>query len=188
MLRDLLKITAAGVAAAGALAGAADARPYETLRYHETYAFLAERCDVTVRVRSDEQGTIVGRPAGKQRLARYTLTWRGESTWTNVATGLGVSFRWQTSLQDLSVADNHDGTLTLLGQHAGSERIYGPDGRRLAISAGMFRERVLLDHGGTPADPSDDTFLGSEIVSHTGGLLDEDLCPVFRELTGSAAS
>ena len=38
--------------------------------------------------------------------------------------------------------------------------LYGPDGKAIARNPGQIRFEFLVDHGGTPSDPSDDVELG----------------------------
>ena len=37
--------------------------------------------------------------------------------------------------------------------------LYGEDGKAIARDPGQTRVEILVDHGGTPTDPSDDEFL-----------------------------
>ena len=37
--------------------------------------------------------------------------------------------------------------------------LYGEDGKVIARNPGQVRFEILVDHGGTPTDPSDDEFL-----------------------------
>jgi hypothetical protein len=59
----------------------------------------------------------------------------------------------------LKVTDNGDGTLTILVMGTGNSTLYGPEGNAIARDPGQIRFEVLIDHGGTPSDPSDDEFL-----------------------------
>jgi len=36
--------------------------------------------------------------------------------------------------------------------------LYGEDGKAIARDPGQVRAMILVDHGGTPADPFDDVF------------------------------
>jgi hypothetical protein len=85
------------------------------------------------------------------------------------------------------VTDNGDGTLTIPGMGAGMSKYLGPDGF-LFLDAGQFRFEVLIDHGGTPTDPSDDEeleFLGF-VKGSTGrnDLQDRDFCDDIHEFIG----
>jgi hypothetical protein len=72
--------------------------------------------------------------------------------------------------------DNGDGTLTVLFLETGNEVTYSSDGKVIARNPGQVRFEVLVDHNGTPTDPSDDqviAFLG--IVKESTGLT-QDFC------------
>ena len=70
---------------------------------------------------------------------------------------------------DLRVTDNGDGTLTILFQATGNDVIYGADGKAIGRNPGQIRLEFLVDHGGTPTDPSDDVFLAEGIVKGSTG-------------------
>jgi hypothetical protein len=70
----------------------------------------------------------------------------------------------------------------------GGERWYGPDGQFLFNNPGQIRYEVLIDHGGTPTDPSDDRFLEflGVVKGSTGrnDLTDENFCDQMRSVIG----
>jgi hypothetical protein len=70
----------------------------------------------------------------------------------------------------------------------GSSRGFGPDGELLLIDAGTFRFEILIDHGGTPTDPSDDEFLEFlGVVKDLTGRADtagRDFCDDIHEIIG----
>ena len=175
----------ATIAAAAAAAGAQAAKPYEHLLWHEEADFLTQRCGVDVRIEFSEGGTVLGRAPGKDGVPRYTVKWRGDAVWTNVATERTFTFEWRLAEQDVKAVDNGDGTTTLLYQHAGPEHVYGPDGQRLYLWVGLGRESVLIDNGGTPTNPYDDAFISEDFLSFHGRPdVGGDFCTTFRELTG----
>lgn len=61
--------------------------------------------------------------------------------------------------KDHRVTDNGDGTLTVTVLATANGTLYGSDGKAIARNPGQIRFKILLDHGGTPGDPSDDEFL-----------------------------
>lgn len=71
---------------------------------------------------------------------------------------------------------------------AGSSKYYGPDGKLLLRDPGQIRFELLIDHGGTPTDPSDDEeidFLG--VVKGSTGRNDtegRDFCDDVHEFIG----
>ena len=84
------------------------------------------------------------------------------SVLTNLANGNKVTDKGRVLTKDLSVVDNGDGTLTI-EVLTGPFTLYGPDGKAIARDPGQVRFAFVVDHGGTPTDPTDDTeveFLG----------------------------
>jgi len=164
------------------------AKPYEQIRFDEQGSdVVTDFCgDLSVRIDLHDQGVVVGPPAGADRLARDTQTHHGGSTITNLATGRAFTFTWNHDNQEVRVTDNGDGTISILTQVPGPEMTYGPDGELLFTNGGTFRLLTTLDHGGTPSDPTDDTFVSEEVVSSHGGKPQPDLdcCEQFRTLTG----
>ena len=79
---------------------------------------------------------------------------------TIVGTGDQFTLKSRMNSKDLKVTDNGDGTLTLLALETGNQVLYDSDGNAIARNPGQVRFEVLVDHGGTPTDPSDDQFLG----------------------------
>ena len=75
--------------------------------------------------------------------------------------------------KDLHVTDNGDGTLTILVLATGNYTLYGEDGRAIARNPGQVRFELLIDHGGTPDDPSDDLELDFKIVKESTGRSDD---------------
>jgi hypothetical protein len=74
------------------------------------------------------------------------------------------------------VTDNGDGTLTILILATGNDVLYGEDGKAIARNPGQIRFEILVDHGGTPTDPSDDEFLADlGLVKGSTGRSD-DFC------------
>ena len=80
-------------------------------------------------------------------------------TYTNEATGQSVTEVVRTLNKDLKITDNGDGTLTILVLATGNATTYGADGKAIARNPGQVRFEILIDHSGTPTDPSDDKFL-----------------------------
>jgi len=57
------------------------------------------------------------------------------------------------------ITDNGDGTLTVRGLSPSRVSVRGPDGRPLSHFSGLSTYELLIDHGGTPGDPTDDEVL-----------------------------
>jgi hypothetical protein len=61
--------------------------------------------------------------------------------------------------KDLKVVDNGDRTLTITVLATGNFTVYGEDGKAIARNPGQTRFQFIVDHAGTPTDPSDDVLL-----------------------------
>ena len=101
--------------------------------------------------------------------------------YTNRANGKTVTLTTRVVNKDLRVTDNGDGTLTILVLATGNDVLYGPDGKAIGRNPGQIRFEILIDHAGTPADPSDDVFLADlGVVKGSTGRSDdfcETRCP-----------
>ncbi|CAN5290711.1 hypothetical protein BH18ACT9_BH18ACT9_08120 [soil metagenome] len=160
--------------------GAATAAPskWESYRFPYGPEVTTNFCGVT-GLTIQQQGVAVGRERtishGPDGLPYYFVQERYTDTWTNLGTGETMTTVGAYRGHSLKVTDNGDGTLTVLAQNTGNDASYNADGDIVARSAGVFRFRLLIDHGGTPTDPDDDeviAFLG--VVKKTG--LNSDFC------------
>jgi hypothetical protein len=169
----------------GVGATSAHAKPLEHFSDNNQGSFVSDDfCgDMEVRIDYDYDFTLVARQTGPNRLPRYTVSQHGIETFTNLATGESVTSSSDWVTQDVRVTDNGDGTLTVLYQLAGAGRYLGPDGRVLLIDSRLSQLEVVLDHGGTPSDPSDDTFINEEVVREVAAHVNEDFCEAFRAAT-----
>lgn len=165
----------------------AHARPLERFSGNNQGSFVRDNfCgDIgrEVRIDFDYDFTVVGRESGPNRLPRYTVSSHGIETFTNLATGKSVTALSDSVTQDVRVTDHGDGTLTILYQTPGAARYFGPDGRVLLIDSRPSWYEVVLDHGGTPSDPSDDTFISEEQVRDVASHVNRDFCSAFRAAT-----
>jgi hypothetical protein len=94
---------------------------------------------------------------------------------TNLANDKSVPAVAKVIEKDLRVTDNGDGTLTILILATGNAVLYGQDGKAIARDPGQIRLELVVDHGGTPTDPSDDEELDFLIVRDSTGRSD-DFC------------
>lgn len=191
MAAHWIRKSATAVALAGLAFGlgatAADAKPYESVRFdeHDVYVVDDYCGDLEVRIEFNDQGHFVIRPTGPDGLPRFSSNHHGSATHTNVATGKAFTIKFDYVNSDVRVTDNGDGTLTILFQVPGHERYYGPEGQLLFMTAGTIRIEAIVDHRGTPSDPSDDLFISEELVAdHLGQQGGSDWCSSFRTLTG----
>jgi hypothetical protein len=126
-------------------------------------------------------------PPGPDGLAYAHAHLSFTNVYTNMANDNTVTEVGRAVDKDLRVTDNGDSTLTILRLTTGPAAVYGPDGKALARNPGQVRFEFLVDHGGTPTDPSDDEFLEDlGLVKGSTGRTD-DFCaavvPVLRRLT-----
>jgi hypothetical protein len=173
---------AAGLAMVGsmALAAGAFAKPTEHTDFHDEFTEIVDDfCDVsglTVQVDGVVDGRRLDNPHGPDGLSYEHENVRGTVVFTNVDTGITVTEVTNAIFKDLRVTDNGDGTLTILVLGTGNTVLYGPDGKAIGRNPGQIRFEVLIDHGGTPIDRSDDEFLEflGEVKGSTGRT--DDFC------------
>lgn len=106
-----------------------------------------------------------------------------EETLTGVASGLSVHIHTAFIAKDLKVTDNGDGTLTIVQLLTGPSTLYGPNGKALARDPGQVRFLLVIDTNGTPADPSDDFEVSSELIKGSTGRND-DYCAAIVAAIG----
>jgi hypothetical protein len=94
---------------------------------------------------------------------------------TNPANDKSVTSVTKVIERDLRVTDNGDGTLTILILATGNAVVYREDGRAIGRDPGQIRLGLVVDHGGTPSDPSDDEDLSFRVVRESTGRSD-DFC------------
>jgi hypothetical protein len=172
----------------GTAVGPATAAPLEREHFHDSGSEVIEECDLTLRHDFEVDGTFLFNFHGPDGLGYALETFHGTDSFTNVANDQSYTNVFTQVGKDLKVTDNGDGTLTLLVKVAGVSKWFGPDGELLFIDSGTFRFEVLIDHGGTPTDPSDDEeleFLG--VVKDLTGRTDtegRDFCDDIHEFIG----
>ena len=117
-------------------------------------------------------------PHGPDGLVYIGEHYKENGIFTNLANGKTVTRVITGNSKALKVTDNGDGTLTILFLGTGNEVVYGADGKAIARNPCQSRFEVLIDHGGTPTDPSDDEFIGEPtLVKGSTGRTD-DFCAV----------
>jgi hypothetical protein len=167
----------------------ASAEPLEREHFHEVSSEVVEDlCGLTVRVDVDVHGSFLFNAHGPAGLAYASETVHGTNSYTNLANDKTLTTVFNFISKDLKVTDNGDGTLTILVMATGSNKVYGPDGEFLFNDPGQTRFEVLIDHGGTPTDPSDDEFLEflGVVKGSTGrnDLEGRDFCADIHEFIG----
>jgi hypothetical protein len=177
-------VTAAAVVLT--LAGPVTAAPPEMDTFHEAFSFVdPDFCGAGFEVRFDgvADGKFKAMPRGRDRLVYFMEHVNVTRTLTNLANGKSVSDRSRTLSKDLRVTDNGDGTLTVLVLATGNFTLYGPDGTTIARNPGQVRFELLVDHAGTPGDPSDDVVLDFDVVKESTGRSDDVCAAAVAALT-----
>ena len=178
--RRLVAILALAGVAVIVFAEAASAQKVSRDAFHDEGTFLLDDfCGVSgldVRVDFSIDARVHVVPHGRDQLAYFLQHGTRTETLTNLANGKSVTSVARVTEKDLRVTDNGDGTLTVLVLATGNATLYGADGKAIARDPGQIRFELLVDHGGTPSDPSDDEvidFLG--VVKGSTGRSD-DFC------------
>jgi hypothetical protein len=187
------RVTMAGgvvLLALAAMISPASAKPLERVHFHDSGSEVTEGfCgDLTIRFDFEVDGTFLFNPHGPDGLAYGLENVHGTQSLTNMANDKTITRVFNVTTKDLKVTDNGDGTLTILVLTTGGERWYGPDGQFLFSNPGQTRFEVLIDHGGTPTDPTDDEFLEflGVVKGSTGrnDLTDENFCDQMLSVIG----
>ena len=175
----LSAILALGATAAAMLAVAASAQPLLQERFHDEGTFVDEDfcgAGLTVDGTFVTDGSVLVVAHGPDGLAYFLEHLTVTVMYTNRANSKTVTFDVTRVSKDLRVTDNGDGTLTILILATGNDVLYGEDGKAIARNPGQIRFEILVDHGGTPTDPSDDEFLADlGLVKGSTGRSD-DFC------------
>ncbi|HEX6150769.1 hypothetical protein [Nocardioides sp.] len=133
-------------------------------------------CEVpgfTVEFEFVADGTFSVKSRGRDRLVYYMEHATSSMTTTNPVNGLSVRERTRVVDKDLHVTDNGDGTLSIVILVTGPSTLYGPDGKAIARNPGQVRFELVVDHGGTPTDPSDDVELSFTQIKGSTGRSDD---------------
>jgi hypothetical protein len=176
----LSALLALGVTAAAMLAAGAAAQPPFKERFHDEGTFVDEDfcgAGLTVDGTFVVDGSLLVVAHGPDGLAYFLEHLSGTTTFTNRANGKTVTIEGSALSKDLRVTDTGDGTLTILGLRTGNDVFYGPDGNVIGRNPGQIRVEILVDHSGTPSDPSDDVELDFRLVRESTGRSD-DFCEV----------
>jgi hypothetical protein len=175
-------LLAAALLAALVLAVPALAEPGRVVKetFHEEFFNEIEAfCETDMVVESHlvVDGTTTIMPRGRDGLIYFANRLSITETFTNVDNDKFVVSTANFIDKDLRVTDNGDGTLTILILSTGNAVIYNSDGEAIGRNPGQVRFELLVDHGGTPSDPSDDTEISFEQVKGSTGRTD-DFCEV----------
>jgi hypothetical protein len=176
----LIAMLAVGATVAAVASGLASAGQIIKESFHEEEAEVVENfCDVaglTVNFGVVRDGRAHVVLHGRDQLPYFAAHIKETQTVTNLANGKTVISTSSFIDKDLRVTDNGDGTSTLLILLTGISKLYGDNGKVVAMDPGQIRIELLFDNGGTPSDPTDDeeiAFLG--VVKDSTGRSD-DFC------------
>jgi hypothetical protein len=171
-------ILALATAAAAMLAATAGAGPPFRETIHDEFEFVDDDfcgagLTVEVAVVLDIRVHVLSR--GRDGLVYFLGHVTETDVFTNLDNGKSLTSFAKFTDKDLRVTDNGDGTLTVLILSTGNAALYGENGKAIARNPGQIRIELLVDHGGTPNDPSDDVVLSEELVKGSTGRSD-DFC------------
>lgn len=186
----LVAATGSATAAVLALGAPVDAKPFDQFTFTDDREEVrTDFCGIDgldVHWHRVEHGRVLLLARGPGQLPHAQGAFQGSATYTNLATGREVTFRWNSMDKSHEIIDNGDGTTTEIVQVSG-DRTWWSGGRRIAADTGTMRVEVLVNNGGTPTDPSDDAFIDvvQDIQPSTGlnAGLSFDLCAEFESLT-----
>ena len=177
MPRTQALVTAATLGLAASLLTAAPAaagKPYVETIHEEFSNHFTDFCDADGLV-VDQVGTFDSRLKITTRsgLAYFAEHITVEEYLTGAESGVTIRTHTAYLAKDLKVRDNHDGTLTITQLLTGPSTMYGPDGKAIARDPGQVRFRLVIDDGGTPDDPSDDSEISFAVVKASTGRSDD---------------
>lgn len=167
---------------------AVTAKPLEHVHFEESFVeVVPDFCDVaTARVEGEIRAHLMINQHGRGRLPYFKENFHGTFSYTNLATGKTMSETVRVLDKDLKVTNNGDGTLTVLALATGSHKVYA-NGKLFLSDPGQVRFALLVDHGGTPSDPTDDQLIADlGIIKESTGRNDlegRDFCEDFELIT-----
>ena len=192
MTRTKRIVTTSGLAVAALVTSSAPAgaevlehgrESFINIEVIDDYCDLPGFPDLTVHREQRFEFTFLARSQGPDGLVYFADHIRFTTVRTNVANGKTVTTKGRFLTKDVKVTDNGDGTLTVRVATTGSDQTVNSAGKLVQNESGRTVFEVLIDHHGTPADPSDDEeieFLG---VTQDNFHIkpDRDFCEIVHE-------
>jgi hypothetical protein len=156
-LTPLVAATAAATSAALFGAAPVTAQPIEKGHFTDNFVGEPYSCDGLVMAQ-DSGAARVNFLFNKRgpNLAYYREHVHGTGVTTNLETGGTYTNVFSGNSRDHTIVDNGDGTLTITVHFQGSSRWYDQFGNFVLSDDGPIWSSFVVDHGGTPGDPSDD--------------------------------
>ena len=137
---------------------------------------LDVRGDLTI------DGRYVDRLQGRDQIVHHLENTRFVLEWTNLATDQhATDVQPRTTIKDLKITDNGDGTITIIELLTGAGYLLGDDGSRIAKDDGQVRFRQVIDTNGTLSDPSDDTLLSNDLIFGSTGTNDSYCAAILAD-------
>jgi hypothetical protein len=153
---------------------------------HDEFGFVDDDyCDagLTVEVAVVLNLRVHAVPHGADGLVYFVHHGTTAETLTNLANDRSLTTFARVIEKDQRVTDNGDGTLTVLILATGNAVLYDQNRKAIARNPGQVRIELLVDHGDTPTDPSDDQVLAEEVVRGSTGRSDDFCAAAVRALT-----
>jgi hypothetical protein len=175
-------------AAVSGIGGAASAAPLDRGEFHDEFSELVpdfcESPGLTVQINGVVDGRFLVNRRGRDNLVYFKEHLRISVMFTNVNNGKFVTSSERTLSKDLKVIDNRDGTLTIIVLATGNAAVFSADGKAIARNPGQVRFELLVDHAGTPSDPSDDVVIEDlGVIKGSTGRTDDFCAAVVPALT-----
>ena len=188
ILSRLVGATAATVLVGLVTSVSATAALLSNLHFEDSGSEPFTSCEgIDAVVSWDDSIHEVAKTPGRAGLVYFSANVHGTTTFTNLDTGKTLTSLYNFTTRDQRVTDNGDGTLTITIAQPGPRRWYGSNGKLLFVNAGTFWFQVMVDHGGTPTDPSDDQEIEGSFVPVKDVGLDQtagrDFCEDFALFT-----
>lgn len=150
------------------------------------FSFVNDECEgLELLTEGTVKEHILINGRGPDRVPHFQANISVAGSITNLATGTSVTFTNRFLDKDLNVTDNSDGTFTVIITLAGNFTLYGPDGKRLQMDAGLVvLETLWADDG--DFGPSSGTRLGEELLKEVGrtDTAGRDFCADMHEFLG----
>lgn len=155
---------AATVLLCGTAISGASAAVLENVHFQDSGSEPFTFCEgIDAVVSWDDEGHELIKTKG-DGLVYFKANVRGTTSFTNLATGKSYTNTYRFTDRDQKITDNGDGTLTITIANSGMNKWYDGDGELVFLTAGQFKFQIMVDHGGTPTDPSDDTEIEGSFV------------------------
>jgi hypothetical protein len=185
-MHKALIATAAAVVGVGVAATPASSAVLTNEHFHDAGSEPFTFCEgVDAMETWDEHVHLMETTRGAKKLLHFKANVHGTAQYVNLDTGGAFTRKYAFTDRDMRVTDNGDGTLTIIFANVGVTRWYDAEGTKVFTIAGQFRAKLVVDHGGTPNDPSDDEDVSFEILRlpKNDPTLDRDFCEDLIEFT-----